>query len=272
MRTHGVRLFCFQYLQDQSRKGGKDQESIQSSTTPDPGYHMEKWQKHNQSSQTSQEASPFPAGDHKAAMNRRESMTNTIHYFRHTILKCVSEGSLNMSFVLPIKPAHAILVRFAIEAVQSHQSLCYSYTQRRLRVCASLPCCQLTSWLLFVMFNCLLSLSHVVSWVRCGTWLHRFMIFATFPTMIPCAGPEGGGGGGQEVWIPLKNHQNIVLHCNIGPDPLTNQKATKPAFHDGPLIFGIWILPPIINLKKKPLSKLDPLWQNSLDPRIDPDL
>ena len=26
----------------QSKKGGKDQESIQSSTTPDPGYHMEK--------------------------------------------------------------------------------------------------------------------------------------------------------------------------------------------------------------------------------------
>ena len=27
----------------------------------------------------SQEVSPFPAGDHKAAMNRRESMTNTRH-------------------------------------------------------------------------------------------------------------------------------------------------------------------------------------------------
>ena len=29
-----------------SKKGGKDQESIQSSTTPDPEYHMGKWQKH----------------------------------------------------------------------------------------------------------------------------------------------------------------------------------------------------------------------------------
>ena len=27
----------------------------------------------------------------------------------------------------------------------------------------------MTSWLLFVMFNCVLSLSHVVSCVRCGT-------------------------------------------------------------------------------------------------------
>ena len=27
----------------------------------------------------------------------------------------------------------------------------------------------LTSWLLFVMFNCVLSYSHVVCWARCGT-------------------------------------------------------------------------------------------------------
>ena len=27
----------------------------------------------------------------------------------------------------------------------------------------------LTSWLLFVMLNCVLSLSNVISWVRCGT-------------------------------------------------------------------------------------------------------
>ena len=33
----------------------------------------------------------------------------------------------------------------------------------------------LTSWLLYVMFNCVLSVSHVVSWVRCGTWLYRIL-------------------------------------------------------------------------------------------------
>ena len=27
----------------QNKKGGKDQESIQLSITPDPGYHLEKW-------------------------------------------------------------------------------------------------------------------------------------------------------------------------------------------------------------------------------------
>ena len=34
-------------LQLQSEKGGKDQESTQSRTTPDPGYHMGQRQKHN---------------------------------------------------------------------------------------------------------------------------------------------------------------------------------------------------------------------------------
>ena len=41
----------------------------------------------------------------------------------------------------------------------------------RLFIAAALspPGKGLTSWLLFVMLNCVLSLSHVVSWVRCGT-------------------------------------------------------------------------------------------------------
>ena len=41
----------------------------------------------------------------------------------------------------------------------------------------------LTSWLSFVMSYCVLSRSHVVSWVRCGTWLYRFLIYATFLTL-----------------------------------------------------------------------------------------
>ena len=38
----------------------------------------------------------------------------------------------------------------------------------------------LTSWLLIVMFIVFLLLSHVVSCVRCGTRLYRFLIFAVF--------------------------------------------------------------------------------------------
>ena len=41
----------------------------------------------------------------------------------------------------------------------------------------------LTCWLLLVMFIVVLLLSHVVSWVKCGTWLYRFLIFAIFLTM-----------------------------------------------------------------------------------------
>ena len=32
--------------------------------------------------------------------------------------------------------------------------------------------------LLYIMFSCVLSLSHMVSWVRCGTWLYWFLIIA----------------------------------------------------------------------------------------------
>ena len=41
----------------------------------------------------------------------------------------------------------------------------------------------LTSWLPSVMFNCVLSLSHVISWARRGTLLYRFLIFAVFLTL-----------------------------------------------------------------------------------------
>ena len=38
---------CFVFVDTLSKKYGKDQETIQSSTTPDPGYHMGKQQKYN---------------------------------------------------------------------------------------------------------------------------------------------------------------------------------------------------------------------------------
>ena len=63
-----------------SKIEGKDQDLIQSSTTPDPKYHMEsdkKTRKHL--TQESQEASPLPAGDHKTARNRQDSITKAKH-------------------------------------------------------------------------------------------------------------------------------------------------------------------------------------------------
>ena len=49
-------------------------------------------------------------------------------------------------------------------------------------------------------------------------------------------GSRGGGGGRQVIGtpLPLVNHKAIGFLSNTGPDPLENQKATKPAFNVGP--------------------------------------
>ena len=52
-------------------KGCKDQESTQSSTTPDPGYQLESDKLIVDTTNESQEVSPFPVGDPKAHINRR---------------------------------------------------------------------------------------------------------------------------------------------------------------------------------------------------------
>ena len=41
----------------------------------------------------------------------------------------------------------------------------------------------LTSWLSSVMSNCDVVTFPLVSWVRCGTWLYQFLIFALFLTL-----------------------------------------------------------------------------------------
>ena len=89
--------------------------------------------------------------------------------------------------------------------------------------------------------------------------------------------------GGQGSGPPLKNHKNIGFLGNTGLDRLKNHKATKPAFNHGwanigtpakrhwnddcplMLVFGSFLS--LSTKKKKKMSKLDPLWQNFLDPR-----
>ena len=65
----------------ESKKEGKYQESIQSGTTPDPGYiFCTKWKVTTSQlhfTNEGQEVSPFPAGDHKALINRRVRKHNT---------------------------------------------------------------------------------------------------------------------------------------------------------------------------------------------------
>ena len=89
------------------------------------------------------------------------------------------------------------------------------------------------------------------------------------------------GGGGQGVH-PLENYKIIGFLSNTGLDPL---KITElPSQHSmlghhhfndvsladrwWPAKSGISIHPPLIKLKNKTLSKLDPLWHNFLDPRM----
>ena len=50
--------------------------------------------------------------------------------------------------------------------------------------------------------------------------------------VIPCADPEGGGGGAG-LRTTLKNHKNVRFLSSTGTDPLKNHKATKPAFNLG---------------------------------------
>ena len=64
--------------------------------------------------------------------------------------------------------------------------LCFCSVLCLLCLCARLFICTLwspagkglTSWLSFVVSNCEFVTFQLVSWVRCGTWLYRFLIFA----------------------------------------------------------------------------------------------
>ena len=60
--------------------------------------------------------------------------------------------------------------------------LCVLFLCARLFICALWSPARkgLTSWLSFVVPNC----EFLVSWVRCGSWLYRFLIFALLLTLL----------------------------------------------------------------------------------------
>ena len=66
----------------------------------------------------------------------------------------------------------------------AYQSGSYNRLSFRQQVCALWsPAGEgMTSWLSFVMSNCEFFTFPLVSWVRCGTWLYRFLIFAPLLT------------------------------------------------------------------------------------------
>ena len=69
-------FFSYQNSFNNSKKESNDQESIQSSTTPDPGFQWEVTNSQLGITNESQEVSPFPAGDHKATINRHAQKHN----------------------------------------------------------------------------------------------------------------------------------------------------------------------------------------------------
>ena len=71
-------------ITSQSKKEGKYQESINSSPTPDPGYQ---WKIDN----FTITLSPFPAGDHKASINRGTCQNSLRGWRRKTGLSRTSK-------------------------------------------------------------------------------------------------------------------------------------------------------------------------------------
>ena len=75
--------------------------------------------------------------------------------------------------------------------------LCFFSVLCLLCLCARLFICALwapagkglTSWLLFVVFNCELVTFPLVSLFRCGSWLFRFLIFSPLLTLITFKNP-----------------------------------------------------------------------------------
>ena len=63
--------------------------------------------------------------------------------------------------------------------------LCLSCLCARLFICAlwSPAGKGLDSWLSFVVYNCEFVTFPLVPWVRCGTWLYHFLIFAPLLTL-----------------------------------------------------------------------------------------
>ena len=61
--------------------------------------------------------------------------------------------------------------------------LCYAFRARMFDAFWSPAGKGLTSWLSFVISNYEVAAFPLVSWVRCGTWLYRFLIFALFLTL-----------------------------------------------------------------------------------------
>ena len=100
--------------------------------------------------------------------------------------------------------------------------LCFCSVLCLLCLCARLFICALwspagkerTSWLSFVVSNCEFVTFPLVSWVRCGTWLYRFLIFAPLLTFRMYSSLRHNDyGGGCSKWLPKS--QKLYKELNV---------------------------------------------------------
>ena len=91
--------------------------------------------------------------------------------------------------------------------------LCLLCLWARLFICAlwSPAGKGLTFWLSFVVSNCEFVTFPLVSWVRCGTWLYRFLIFAPLLTLIIRVVLSVLRGGGTLKSLPALSFNALII-------------------------------------------------------------
>ena len=102
--------------------------------------------------------------------------------------------------------------------------LCFCSVLCLLCLCARLFICALwspagkglTSWLSFVVSNCEFVTFPLVSWVGCGTWLYRLLIFAPLLTLLFKLAYQQSIGHVMISFVAMTNAVLVsIMHNNI---------------------------------------------------------
>ena len=108
-----------------------------------------------------------------------------------------SELRVRLAPLNRFKPSSKIFYWLFQDGTSFMDLSCFCSVLCLLCLCARLFICALgspagkglTSWLSFVVSNYEFVTFLLVSWVRCGTWLYRFLIFAPLLTFSNCGRP-----------------------------------------------------------------------------------
>ena len=144
------------------------------------------------------------------------------HAIKHI---CVLIHILTKGEVGPVKPVEALKWNISIDRSKAVLLLCIIHIISVLLLLCFSACLfidalwpsagkGLTSWLSFVMSYCEFVTFQLVSWVSCGYWLYRFLIFALFLILL---------------WnVTLSHLSNINYHfCHVCQELISKQYADK---------------------------------------------